>query len=123
MHQLFTLMFLMSSAYADFTGIPKRKTETNGKESINSSLSKAESLEFGCSIIKHPSAKDLYLWKSRGNTPLVKTSSGIYDIYIAPNGAGFIKVANGKDLMTGFEYVECMSLGLSVICYHGNALK
>jgi len=33
-----------------------------------------------------------FAWTSRGDIPLVRTTSGIYEIYTAPGGAGFIKI-------------------------------
>lgn len=104
-----------------FYGIPERKTETIGSKSESSVVDKSKRLEFHVRIERLKSeTEQIYVWRSRENRPMLLRSGPEYDTYLAIDGSGFVKVSRTKKDPTGFRYVECLSLGLAVVCYHGN---
>ena len=110
-----------SNAQDGFYGVPERKTETIGSKSETTNLDKTKKLEYHVKIERTKSeSKPIYVWRTREDKPMFHSASTEYDTYTAIDGSGFVKVSRNKKDPTGFKYVECLSLGLAVVCYHGN---
>jgi hypothetical protein len=103
-----------------FVGVPDTRTIFDGKESNTSKVSKSEKHEYRVEIEKSPGTDDVYIWKTREGKKLIRSSSGIYEIYNSVDGAGFVKISKSSlDPMTNYKYLECVHIGLRMICYHG----
>ena len=95
---------------SDFYGLPEiRVTETFNEQSERIVLNDTDTLKFACIISNSP-----HLWKSRGGVPLTFHISGIFLVFTADTGAGYIKI----NTITN-KYIEHMHLGLVTITYHG----
>lgn len=63
---------------------------------------------------------DVYCWRSRGNVEMVRNHSGIYDIFLATSGAGYVKIE--RPLVAGkpFRFLEHVHSGLATITFFGS---
>jgi|SaaInlStandDraft_6_1057023.scaffolds.fasta_scaffold08132_3 hypothetical protein len=96
-----------------FEGLPDKRIVIQNFKPSEQSFSKKESEKYKVLITK----KDgLYYWASRNFKPLSKQDSGMYTIYIAKNGSGYIKIQN--NILTKV-YLENIHLGLDTITYFG----
>jgi hypothetical protein len=59
-----------------------------------------------------------YYWKTRENKQLIKRASGIFDVYYASDGSGYIKIEN-YNIDGERRYLEHVHLGLQTITYYG----
>jgi hypothetical protein len=99
-----------------FQAIPSKRSDTN--------LSKQEAVKYSL-VIKKVGGK--YVWVSRNDTKLIYNLSGIYHIFTAVNGSGFVSIVDNRILPDTFrakgspdiEYGEHVRNGVSVISYYG----
>jgi len=63
---------------------------------------------------------DSYFWSSRGGVELVRRVSGIYEIFIAQTGAGYIKIEQPIREGQPFRFLEHVHLSLVTITYFGS---
>jgi hypothetical protein len=124
------LIFLLAGSVSAqsrtvFAGVPSMKVSEGGVERIPEALERATALNHTCVISEIGGS---YYWASRENTPLVRHEGGAFVTFIAPNGAGYVRVVNPKmkdaaSLMSPtekqFDYVEHLLMGLRSITYYG----
>ena len=117
--------FVVTPTVADtvvLSGVPTIRVTSSSESTSRKDLSDAERQEYGVVIIKRG---DEYFWASRENKRLVYSASGAFHYFIAPEGSGYIKVADPKLLMekgkTGFLYMEHVHLWFETITYWGTA--
>ena len=55
-----------------------------------------------------------YIWKTRGGVELAKSTSGLYSVYHAANGSGYVKVNE-----TEGTFMEHVHLHLATVTYWG----
>lgn len=100
-----------------FKGLPTKKdmSDIEGTEQV--SLSEKEGVEYRLVITKQ--GKN-YFWESRENRDLLASRSGDFYNFVAPNGAGYIRIAKveGK-----FFYMEHLTTGFKNITYWGYGLE
>lgn len=109
-----------------FTGIPKIKILIeNGSQRTPEKLSQAKSIEYKCTITK---MDNKYYWATRENVELIPIQSGAYTIFIATNGAGYVRIIDpeAKKILSKkgeqpYDYMEHLLLGLSTISYYGTS--
>jgi hypothetical protein len=120
-HLVTLLVFLTSTTSFGFEGIPETRTVLDGNQSETTKITKSEKREYKVVIEGVPGHDGLFLWKTRGNRKMIKSETDGFEFYMALDGVGFVKVAkSGNDLLTGYRYVECMPMGLRLLCYYGN---
>ena len=97
-------------------GIPSQRIEVVGSSVSSNSLPTADAIAATVAIDRQG---DRYFWSSRNGIELVRRVSGIYTIFIAQSGAGYIKVE--RPLYDGepFHFLEHVHLGLGTITYFG----
>jgi len=97
---------------------PSRVCITSPTEGACEALPESKSFEYQLVLARDGKG---YLWKSRGGRKLVRVASGIFDYFIEPGGAGYVKVAG---LCAGgrAQYLEHMSLGLETYTYWGEGI-
>ena len=64
---------------------------------------------------------DSYFWTSRGGVELVRRVSGIYEIFIAQTGAGYIKIERPFGEDQPFHFLEHVHISLGTIIYFGSS--
>ena len=111
-------VMLASGCFAEsivLKGYPFVRGEGTPEGSSNTSLTDNVSEEYKV-IISKDNGK--YYWLSRENKPLLYSRSGIFHLFVNPDGSGYIKVAerDGKYL-----YMEHMSLVFGTVTYWGTA--
>ena len=99
----------------ELMGVPNRQVYVDESKVNEKKLTESLMLENRIHIKK---VNGVYYWVSRKETVLNKINSGIYDIYVSPEGAGYVKVNNQTD-----EYIEHVHLGLKTITYYGIIIK
>ena len=104
--------FKKSETTLIYYGQPVKKTETVDSKSSDYALSGKDSKSYEVIIEKRGSK---FFWKSRNNIEMKKNTSGIYTIYTAENGSGYVKMTQGKDS----SYLEHIHQGLNTITYFG----
>lgn len=134
----FIWMFLLAVSISfaevttEFAGLPKVQSIAVGVNAgVFKKLGSDESEKYKC-IISNIDGK--YYWASRENKEVKKKVSGLYIIYIAVEGSGFIKILNKEfkespnwqamskmltDTETNFDYVEVLHTGLKTVTYFG----
>jgi hypothetical protein len=97
-------------------GIPSERIVANPSGASQLQLSDVDAL---AALVTIDREGDRYFWSSRDGSELVRRFSGIYTIFIAQSGAGYIKVE--RPLYDGqpFHFMEHIHLGLSTITYFG----
>jgi len=127
MFKLRTTIFLAlllggSGAFAEmiFIGLPKTKVmaEPGGGETVE--LAEADRRK---NVVVIERCGDDLCWATRGNEILVRRVSGIYDIYVAVSGAGYIKIENPLDASSSPTFFEHVHIGLGTITYFGEAVS
>ena len=114
---LLLLSAVPSQAETAFVGIPSRQATAGPK--------KAEAQD-----VRNPSealvvisrVDEKWQWTSREDRPLVKLRSGIYFLFIDPQGGGYIKMVNPEFSSLADEeytYVEHLITGIGSISYWG----
>lgn len=110
-----------------FKGRPILKISEGGVSRVPEDLDTAKAANLKCVISK---IGDAYFWASRQNTKLIRIESGAFITYVAPNGAGYVRVINpalksAAALMSEtegmFDYVEHALIGLRSVTYYGKA--
>lgn len=110
---IFTFPIISSE---EFIGSPQFLVFSSTKGVQKNNLSAKEKKD-GLLIIRKNEDGD-YIWVTRGNNILNKSVSGIFIIYFATSGAGYIKIDS-----TSGQYIEHMSLGLETYTYYGTELS
>ena len=111
----------------EFEGRPSVKIEVLEGAAQSQPVSLQRAGEFGVRVER--TAKG-YVWASRNNVPLVRHESGAYVTYVAPTGAGYVRVlspAMRKALQAlpleqrekEFVYMEHLINQLGSITYFG----
>jgi hypothetical protein len=96
-----------------FIGYPFKKVEIIGMKAYDSKLLDEDIKKYKLIISKKNNS---YFWVTRNNQELKKKISGIFDIYYATDGSGYIKVARkSKEKL----YIEHVHLGLDTITFFG----
>ncbi len=96
-----------------FSGYPFKKVEIVGMKSTEYELSDSDTNKNKVVIVENANR---YYWKSRNNQELNKETSGIYEIFFAKNGSGYIKrIKESEDK----QFIEHVHLGLETITYFG----
>tara|TARA_Y100000746_G_scaffold219427_1_gene216911 strand:- start:409 stop:804 length:396 start_codon:yes stop_codon:yes gene_type:complete len=120
---LFLLILLISCSTISvaetivFSAYPIKKTEIFNFTSSDIKLKDQEYLDYQCIIVKK---NDKYYWKSREYKELLKVESGSFHIFIAKNGAGYIKIKKEQIIGLDYLYMEHIHLGLDSITYFGH---
>lgn len=124
----FVLSFFTASSLGQelvLTGTPSKAIE------IDQFGDRRTETEFSRIDLRITSDGENFYWASRGNIPLVMTTSGIWVTYIATDGSGFIRTVNGtarerfiaqspENVVGRFTYVEHISHDLSSIIIYGH---
>ena len=121
------LSFSVSSADIDFEGYPSKKVEVTEDTTSTTILDAATQAEYKVVITKDG---DKYYWTSRGNVPMIPTTSGYYITYLAVNGAGYVRTMvpearkmfeqlPSADKAKQFLFVEHLTHQLGSINYYG----
>ena len=92
-------------------GYPVHKTISDSKRTKRELLTDEDKEK---SKVEITSINGAYYWTTRENTEMVRRVSGIFIIYVAINGSGYIKL----DTTTN-KFIEHVHLGLSTITYWG----
>ena len=110
-----------------FRGRPGVKVQEDGLQRSANALTPREAAGYDCVISR---IGDDYYWATRENRPLIRHEGPGYITYVAPDGAGYVKilrpemksvVSKVKATEAAFDYVEHMPIGLSSITYFGSA--
>lgn len=72
-----------------FLGLPQSRVIAHEGATQREDLAPGARTDAATLISRTPQG---FAWTSRGDIPLSRTTSGIYEIYTAPGGAGFIKI-------------------------------
>ena len=96
----------------EFIGVPVTRIVTSEDGATQTRLSDAEMQENFVLILQDDDGE--YIWATRNSTVLLKSTSGVYILYYAHNGAGYVKVNS----LNG-QYVEHVHNGLTTITYYG----
>jgi len=123
------LLFVVSSFGAEtttiFNGLPLLKISEGGVSRITENLDTVKAANLKCIISK---IGDTYYWVSRENTKLIRVEGGAFTTFVAPNGAGYIRVINPtmksmasimSETEDSFDYVEHALIGLRSVTYYG----
>lgn len=112
----------MSDESVVLDGSPNVRIVSSSDSTTKTSITQGETNKYSLRIIKN---NGKYIWASRENKPLTYNLSGAYHYFIEPGGAGYIKVADRRNLMDKtnprYLYYEHMSLGLQTYTYWGTA--
>jgi hypothetical protein len=103
-----------SAAETVLLGIPESRVNA-GPETSGRSLLSEEQQEANSVVIVEDRGR--FLWRTREDHPVTRSVSGIFVLYVCPEGCGYIKVN-----MTDGTYLEHVTLGLTTITYFGNAI-
>lgn len=123
---LFVLTLFAPSLYSQtvvFLGSPKVRQHLNWDGAEKHVLTEAEGREYECRIVEKAGE---YFWASRENTPMVKREFGVFIVFIAVNGSGYVKIQQRLDpagiLQRDYEYVEHLPTLLTSFNYWGKAV-
>ena len=98
-------------AYASpIIGVPTEKVQSESGYTERLLLSEEQQGQSQCIINKIGNS---YYWVSRGNVKMLYSRSGIYDVYFAEKGQGYVKIEDGK------KYIEHAHIGLKTVTYWG----
>lgn len=81
--------FPATAAELEFQGTPSVKVETIEGATESTPVPPHRAHEVAVRVVKTANG---YAWASRNNVPLVKSESGAYITYVAPTGAGYVRV-------------------------------
>ena len=119
---LLILMMLVYPTYSysqdkkiEVLGTPFVKVESNSNTTTRYELTKKQNKEYQLIITD---AGGRFYWESRGGKELLKSNSGIYNNYVSPVGAGYIKVSTMDN-----TYIEHIHQGLNTLTYWGIVQK
>ena len=119
---LLILMMLVYPTYSysqdkkiEVLGTPFVKVESNSNTTTRYELTKKQNKEYQL-IITDVGGR--FYWESRGGKELLKSNSGIYNNYVSPVGAGYIKVSTMDN-----TYIEHIHQGLNTLTYWGIVQK
>ncbi|MDC7228384.1 MAG: hypothetical protein PQJ61_16595 [Spirochaetales bacterium] len=116
---LFLTFFIFISilGYSEnFFGVPILKIISSEEGASQATLTDEEMRENVVFIEQN--AMGEYIWITRNNTVLNKIESGIYIIFNANNGVGYVKVNS----LNG-QFIEHVHSGLMTITYYGVEIK
>ena len=110
-----------------FKGTPLTKIENTTREKCEKfDLNEKEKVEYRVLITKEiVDGKEKYFWASREDKELIHTISGMFHIFHAKHGAGYIKVRrkNEVSILTYGDYIEHMNYHLATITYWGEGIE
>jgi len=104
---------LSASDFASIKGRPKVKIETYPDGAETYKLSKEQQLEYSMSIVRQGAE---YIWVNRESKILIRSTSGIYDNFASPEGAGYVKISTFGG---NCEYMEHVHQNFMTITYYG----
>ena len=58
-----------------------------------------------------------FFWSNKGGVELVYRPSGLFDVFVAPSGVGYIKIERGEPAF----FLEHVSVDLGTVTYFGSA--
>jgi len=106
---------------------PTIKVESGEARTTRFVLSKKEQMEYRVTLVRR---EGRYYWASRENRELVHSAAGAFHYFIAPGGAGYVKVLDTRLLPESmrssgprFQYMEHLSIMLGTITYWGTSDK
>jgi hypothetical protein len=106
-----------STAETIFDGLPVSKivSSSDGTEAII--LTTQQRMKNRVVIEKRD---DRYFWTTRGGVELEHRVSGIYEIYTATTGAGYVKIEMPLTKGQPFNFLEHVHISLGTITYFGS---
>lgn len=117
---------LFAQAETVFKGRPSLRISTNGIEQpALEKLSREKVEQYDCAISK---IGDEYYWASRENRPMVRIDAGAYVLFLAREGAGYVRIVKPElkeaaalvdPAAQKYDYVEHLLLHLGSITYYG----
>ncbi len=113
MKAMILVLILIAFSYSDtFNGKPWQKciTSENGVVQKNIDLD----IQDESKVVISKDEMGVYIWKSRNDTQMDLQTSGIFMIFTAKTGAGYVKI----NTETG-DYIEHMHLELKTVTYYG----
>lgn len=96
-------------------GYPTTRVDASAANSRRVVLSAAEREQAAILIVERGGR---YFWASRGDREVVRTTSGIFHLFIDPMSGSTVKVQSGSG-----QYFETVSTGLTTITYFGKAAR
>lgn len=114
---LIILAFAATAAYAEtvvFEGLPQMANYSSPQETFNITVTGADQSTYKCVITKEGGS---YFWASRENKPMKYVKVGMFDYFVNPDGAGYVKIAKMKD--GTYAYMETMNVTFRVVTYWG----
>ena len=103
--------------------LPTVRVDSGEGGTKRSVLAKSERTKSAVTIVRRG---DQFFWASRENVELLHDGSGAVHYFVAPQGSGYIKVLDTKDLPESmrrpgprFSYMEHVSMELVSITYWG----
>lgn len=111
-----------------FRGQPEVRVTTVGARTESARLPALEASNYTAVVSL---IQGRYYWASRENVELVRHEAGGFVTFTAVNGAGYIRVikpsmrasvATMGDAEKEYQYIEQLTVGLSVITYYGRAI-
>lgn len=115
-----SLMESAALAQTVLVGVPEEKHTVSQNGAVSEALSGSAQIEARVVIER---CGDAFCWATRGGEEMDYRSSGIYDIYIAQSGAGYVKVENSFIDGEPAQFLEHVHLGLATVTYFGTALE
>jgi hypothetical protein len=118
--------FLQEEVVTVFSGLPGVKITEGGVDRNVQDLPRQQGINLEC-VISRIGDKDY--WASRKNAPMIRIDGGAFEIFVAVNGAGYVKVVKREmkaaasltgDTEEKFDYVEHMPTGLKTVTYYGS---
>ncbi len=78
-----------------FVGHPLVRTINDEGDAKTKKLDEKEAQEYLCLITRKG---DRYFWASRDNTELRRHNVGAFEVFVATNGGGYVKIFKGVDI-------------------------
>lgn len=110
------LTAVQASSEIVLVGTPTSSTHSNPDGATHGSLSTEERSEFRVVIDQSDGS---FRWTSRGDVEMFRRTSGIYDVYVATDGSGYVKVERGELVGSENRYIEHIHVGLGTVTYFG----
>lgn len=101
-------------------GQPTIKIESGPKGTFRDTLTESLGRHYRIVIVERDGR---YYWTSREGRELIRAGSrGQYTYFIDPRGGGYVKIINQR-AVTGGQYFEHLSLGLTTLTYWGEVIQ
>jgi hypothetical protein len=113
--------FISADAVAEpvFRGTPSMRVDF-GPDGVSQRQLKGKEGTEATVVIDRVDGK--FIWTSRQELEMVRRMSGIYAIFVAQSGAGYVEVERPLDGQS-FRFIEHVHVGLGTITYYGETLE